>query len=100
LEIGGFRSGPWLIVEASTGTNLATEESFAGVQVIGSWFVEIDHDRIEGIEPAGRVSWGDADRTVEDDDGMLLTPGFNVYLAGRNRLMINWDVFRPAGGFD
>jgi hypothetical protein len=43
-----------------------------------------------------RVSWGDPDGAVEGDEGVLLTPGFNVYFAGRNRLMLNWDVFVPA----
>jgi hypothetical protein len=49
--------------------------------------------KVEGIELAGRVSYGDPRRDTELDEGLLLTPGFNVYFNDRNRLMFNWDVF-------
>lgn len=96
-EIGGFRRGLWVLAEGTLGDNLVTQERFAGAHVIASYFVGTGGTRIEGWEPVGRVSWGDPDRSVAGDEGMLLTPGINVYFAGRNRFMVNWDVFVPSG---
>lgn len=96
-ELGGFRRGLWVLAEAATGDNLATRERFAGAQAIATYFIRTDGARIEGWEPAARVSWGDPDRSISGDEGVLLTPGLNLYFAGRNRLMLNWDVFVPQG---
>jgi hypothetical protein len=96
-EIGGFRRGLWILAEATTGDNLATQERFTGAHLIASYFVGTGGGRIEGLEPAGRVSWGDPDDTIAGDEGLLLTPGLNIYFAGRNRVMLNWDVFVPNG---
>jgi len=93
VELGGLRQGWWLLAELSSGTNLATEERFLGAQGIAARFTRTGGTRIEGIEPMARVSYGDPDDTVEGDSGILLTPGLNLYFAGRNRLMFNWDVF-------
>jgi hypothetical protein len=97
VEVGGFRRGWWLVAEGTTGTNLVTEQRFLGAQAALSHFVRTGGARVEGVEPVARVSWGDPDRTVEGDAGVLLTPGFNLYFLGRNRVMFNWDVFRPEG---
>jgi hypothetical protein len=96
-ELGSFRRGLWVIAEAAIGDNLATEERFAGAQLVTSYFVPTGGARVEGIEPLARVSWGDPDRSIDGDEGLLLTPGVNLYFAGGNRLMLNWDVFVPAG---
>jgi hypothetical protein len=97
-QLGGFRRGVWLLAEVSAGDNLVTLERFAGAQVVGSYFAATGGARIEGVEPVARASWGDPDRTVEGDDGVLLTAGVNLYFVGRNRLMFNWDMYRPGGG--
>jgi len=94
-ELGGFRRGLWLIAEAAAGDNLATEESFRAAHVIVAWFRRTGSARVEGVEPVARVSWGDPDDTVDGDAGVLLTPGVNLYFAGRNRFMLNWDVYVP-----
>jgi hypothetical protein len=94
-ELGGLREGWWLLGELSSGTNLATEERFLGAQGVLARFFETGGTRIEGIEPMARVSYGDPDDSVDDDAGLLLTPGVNLYFIGRNRLMFNWDVFVP-----
>jgi hypothetical protein len=93
VELGGLRQGWWGLAELSSGTNLATEERFLGAQAVAARFMRTGGTRIEGIEPMARVSYGDPDDTVDGDSGMLLTPGLNLYFAGRNRLMFNWDVF-------
>lgn len=97
LELGGFRRGLWLLADVTVGENLATQEQFAGAQVVGAWFVPAGGGRVEGLEPVARFSWGDPDRTIAGDEGVLLTPGVNVYFFGRNRLMFNWDVYLPRG---
>jgi len=97
-EIGAFRRpGLHVMAEAVTGDNLAAGERFAAAQAAATFFIPTNGARVEGVEPAGRISWGDPDRTIDGDEGLLLTPGINLYFAGRNRLMLNWDVFLPRG---
>lgn len=95
LELGAFRRpGVHVLAEVSGGDNLAVDGStFFGAQGVVSWFQPITHTRVEGWEIAGRASWGDPRDNVEGDAGLLLTPGINLYFSGRNRLMLNWDVF-------
>lgn len=95
VELGGLRRGVWLLGEVSTGRNLVTREQFTGAQAVLSYFHATGGARVEGIEPMGRISWADPDDTIDGDAGMLLTPGVNVYFFGRNRLMLNWDVYVP-----
>lgn len=95
VELGGFRRGWWLIAEAATGDNLVTLERFSAAQAVLARFIGTGGRRIEGVEPVGRVSWGDPDRSVAGDAGVLLTPGINLYFLGSNRLMLNWDVYLP-----
>lgn len=95
-EWGDFRRpGLRVLLEGSTGENHLADETFLGGQAMASWFREVDGGRVEGVEGAARVSWGDPNRSVDGDAGVLITPGINVYLFGRNRLSLNWDVFVP-----
>lgn len=97
-EWGGFRSaGPHFLAELAFGDNMAADDRFAAGQAILAWFAPIDGGRVQGVEPVMRAGWGDPAADRDDDAGMLLTPGFNVYFHGRNRLMVNWDVFVPQG---
>jgi hypothetical protein len=96
LEIGRFRRpGLHLLAEVTLGDNLQQpDDEFLAAQGIVAWFRPLGSARkVEGIELAGRVSYGDPRRDTELDEGLLLTPGFNVYFNDRNRLMFNWDVF-------
>lgn len=96
-ELGGFRSGWWVLADATMGDNLLTDETFAAAQGVLSHFRPTRGGTIEGVEGVGRISWADPDRSVDGDAGMLLTPGVNLYFAGRNRVMFNWDVYVPEG---
>ncbi|HEY0810774.1 MAG TPA: hypothetical protein VGD49_11465, partial [Longimicrobiales bacterium] len=60
------------------------------------WFQPLSNPRIYGVEIAARASYGDPLREVEEDEGLLLTPGVNVYFFGRNRLMFNWDLYMTS----
>lgn len=98
LEWGAFRApGLHLLAEVVRADNLASGETLAGAQLVGALYRDVRARRFEGVELTGRASWGDPDRTVSSDEGFLLTPGLNLYVQGRNRLMVNWDVFLPPG---
>jgi len=91
---GGFRHpGLNLMAEFMIGDNILLDERMMGAQGILTWFAPTGRTRIEGIEPLVRLSWGDPNTELDDDAGILLTPGINVYFHGRNRFMLNWDLF-------
>src|SRR5690606_7005118 len=95
-EWGVFRRpGLRILAEGTAGENYLADETFAGAQAMASWFHETGGNRVEGVEGAARVSWGDPNDSVEGDAGVLLTPGVSIYFSGRNRLSLNWDVFVP-----
>ncbi|HEY0672245.1 MAG TPA: porin [Longimicrobiales bacterium] len=102
LEVGAFRrKGLHLLAEVALGDNLqAPDDEFLGAQGILSFFQPLDGQKIEGLELAGRASYGDPRRDIEGDSGLLLTPGINLYFFGRNRLMFNWDVFNAGDRFE
>lgn len=100
LEIGGFRDGTHLQVGLIGGANWRLEPSstdevprFLTGQAILSRYVPLESARFAGVEPMARVSWGDPDRGVSDDSGLLLTPGIFLYVAGKNRIGANLDVY-------
>ena len=100
LEIGGFRDGTHLQVGLVGGGNWRLEPSSAdGVprfltgQAILSRYIPLKGGRFAGVEPVARVSWGDPDRDVSDDGGLLLTPGVFLYVAGKNRIGANLDIY-------
>jgi hypothetical protein len=96
-EWGAFRRpGLHVMAEAALGDNLVDDGTFSGAQVIAAVFKPLNNTRIEGLEPLFRVSYGNSSRAYEGDEGWLLTPGLNLYFAGRNRLMVNWEIFVPG----
>ena len=98
FELGTFRrAGLHVLGEATTGTNMAVDESFVAVQAMLGFFHPLAGDRVDGVEPSLRLSWGDPNSEIADDAGILVTPGLNLYFAGRNRLQVNWDVYIPQG---
>lgn len=93
-EWGAFRRpGLRVLAEAVTGDDFLVGNDFFGAQGIVSFFRGLGGDRLEGVEPLFRASYGDPNRRIVGDEGWLLTPGINLYFFGRNRLMFNWDVY-------
>ena len=98
---GGFREeGLRIMAEAMMGDNPllligSAPRSMMGAQVAAGWFMGRE-GRVEGLEPVLRVSYGDPDTDVDANEGVLLTPGVNVYFSGRNRLMVNTDSYLPS----
>jgi len=102
-EWGAFRRpGAHIVLEVAYGDNFVIPEMpFAAAQTWLSYFQPVRGGRVEALEPLVRLSWADPDTGRDGDHGFLLTPGFNLYFAGRNRIMVNWDVFFPGlGGVD
>jgi hypothetical protein len=98
LRAGEFRRpGAMLLAEVAVGDNFVAGTRFLAAQAIVSWFAPVTFGRFEAVEPVGRVGYADPSRVTGGDDALLLTPGVNLYLTGRNRLMLNWDVFVPGG---
>ncbi len=100
LEWGAFRRpGLRLVSEIMAGDNLASPaegKGMRGAQVQAAWYAPARRSRVQGLELAGRVSFGDPDTDVHGDDGWLLTPGFAVYFFERDRMQVNWDVYVPS----
>ncbi len=100
LEIGDFRDGTHLQVGLVGGANWRLEASsadgpprFLTGQAILSRYVPLKDGRFAGVEPMARVSWGDPDRDAADAAGLLLTPGVFLYVAGKNRIGANLDIY-------
>ena len=53
-----------------------------------------------GVEPILRVSAADAQGPLDRADGVLVTPGLNLYGARNARLALNADVFLPSDDRD
>lgn len=110
-EWGGFDGGPHVQAALVLGKNaleaedggppdLRSEEPLAGMlawQAIGSWRLELE-DRyfVEAIEPLFRVTMANPNTEIGEDDVWGLTPGVQIFLDGRNKLALNWDILRFA----
>lgn len=99
VEYGGFDPGLHLLGEAVMGDfDPVTGAEFAGAQGWLAWRTGAVSERIAAVEPVLRVSWADPDR---DDvggiapGGTLVTPGLNLYLGGKNRVMFDYDLWSP-----
>lgn len=101
LEYGSFSPGLHVVAEVAAGdADPFRGDSFLAAQ---SWLSYRTRalGRADGLEPLLRLSYGSVDPgdpLLADSGGLLLTPGVNVYLGGLNRMMLNYDLWTPAGG--
>ncbi|NIM48495.1 MAG: hypothetical protein GTN62_02325 [Gemmatimonadales bacterium] len=89
------------VVYGDNWRNLATPDpsKFFAAQAAATYRVPIRDNRfLYAVGPVARVSWGDPDTDVGDDDGWLLTGGVAFFFTGRNKLALNVDIWRPAAG--
>ena len=105
VEFGSFRDGTHVQFGFIGGENWLAEDPVTGesptfltAQGIVSHYVPLSDGRFEAIEPMARVSWGDPSRDIDDDGGLLFTPGVFLYVMGRNRIGFNLDVYSPQTG--
>lgn len=97
LEWGRYgANGFHVLAGITTGENLYVDARILGAQGMIGYLVPLRGSRIQAIEVLGRASYGDPNTSRSGDHGILLTPGVNLYLGGRNRLLVNWDVYAPA----
>lgn len=93
LQASVVRGDNWHLLD--TAGDAAT---FTAVQAVASWYVPTSSPRFAGVEPLVRVSWADPDGGAADDGGTVFTPGFMLYVAGRNKIGLNLDVWSPQSG--
>jgi len=105
VDLGNFESGLHLQAGIMTGDNWLDLDAsgdasrFLTYQGIATYRFPLSNPgRIHAIEPIGRVSWGDPDRTTARDGGLLFTPGLQLHFEGRNKMAANVDVWRPQSG--
>ncbi|MGQ0816324.1 MAG: porin [Gemmatimonadota bacterium] len=97
VEWGGFRRrGLHALAEAVAGSNLLADSRFSGIHAMVGAFVPLRGQRLEGVEPMLRASFGNPDTERRNDDGLLITPGVNLYFFDRNRLLLNWELYSPG----
>ena len=63
-----------------------------------SYYLPVDAERFAAVEPLVRLSYGDPSTDANDDSGLLLTPGFMLYVTGRNKIGLNLDYYAPENG--
>jgi hypothetical protein len=83
----------WKALDAS-----GNEAQFLTGQAVLTYFIPVDSDRWEAVEPLARVSWGDPDTETADDAAWLVTPGFSLFVSGRNKIATNLDIYIPEMG--
>ena len=72
--------------------------TFKAFQGVFSYYAPLTSDRIAGVEPLLRLSYGDPDTGLSDDGGLILTPGLMFYIAGKNKIGANIDIWSPQTG--
>lgn len=71
--------------------------NFRSLQTIFSYRKLIaNNTMVEFIEPLVRISWGDPDKNIANNGGMLSTFGFVTHFVGRNKIAVNVDTWNPS----
>lgn len=102
VEVGSWREGFHLVGALAHGENwkAGPDASFTSLQGLASLYMPLESPRLAGWEPMLRISWADADDTVDDGGGLLVTPGLTLYVSGKNGLATNVDIYSPSGDGD
>ena len=108
LEVGAYdRPGLHFAGEVATGDfDPSIDARFFGAQGWLTYRTAALSERITGVEPVLRLSYGDPDSGDDAAEvpgfaavgGTLVTPGVNVYFGGLNRIMLNYDFWSPLEG--
>ena len=75
-----------------------TGATFRGAQLWAAYDLVPRAGAVSMVEPLLRLSRGEVEGAPGLDGGTLVTPGVNLYLGGLNRVMVNYDLWLPAGG--
>ena len=99
-EVGSFSPGVHFLGEIAWGDfNPVTGTEFLGAQGWLAYRTGPLGPVITNLEPVARVSLGELDGAIADAlrarEGMLVTPGLNLYFGPLNRVMLNYDFWIP-----
>ncbi|MDT8341777.1 MAG: porin [Longimicrobiales bacterium] len=103
-QYGGYRDGLLLQAGLLGGDNWKNPDdagdpsTFLAWQALGSYYFPLSGGRFVAWEPLLRVSGGDPDTDLDDDDGLLVTPGLMLYVQGKNKIGFNLDYYTPDTG--
>jgi len=82
-------------IDLAAGEDFASLQSFQGV---AGYRISVDGaDWLEAWSPILRVSYGDPNSDIDDDEAWGFTPGLALYLHKRNRLALTWDFASFTG---
>jgi len=104
VQYGTWRDGLLLQASLVAGENwkkldaAGEPAAFRAFQAAASYYRPLEGPRLAGVEPLLRVSWGDPDTGVASDGGVVITPGFMLYVSGRSKIGFNVDVWSPETG--
>jgi hypothetical protein len=104
VEYGGWRDGLHLEAAVTGGDNWkALYDSgdapvFFAFQGMASVFLPTSSDLFTAVEPVARLSVADPDTGMDDDGGLVFTPGLMFYFVGKNKVGLNVDVWSPQAG--
>jgi len=104
VQVGTWRDGLLIQAAVVSGENWRSLDlndvpgSMVTAQIAASFYVPLEGDRIIGIEPVGRISVADPDDNIDEDGGLLITPGLMLYFMGKNKIGFNYDYYSPAMG--
>lgn len=104
VELGTWRDGLHVRGSVVAGDNWRDLDAsldpatFLTFQGIVTWYIPMDSERFVGIEPLGRLSYGDPNTSVDSDGGLLVTPGVMFYILDRSRIGANMDIYSPQTG--
>ena len=99
IEVGSWREGLHLLAGLVHGVNWKAGPGarFTAVQGLATHYLPLGAAGLAGVEPMLRVSWANAGGGTVDGRGTLVTPGLTTYISGRNGLVMNLDIYSPAG---
>lgn len=122
LEYGGFRPGWHVIADFATGDNVPTNRrinsgrntgnlvntadsnvvTFRALSLVGAYRIATrgaDTRIVKTVEPALRIDYADPNTSVSNDQGILFTPGVNVYFANSVilRTALDWYQYEVGG---
>jgi hypothetical protein len=100
LEYGAYyQPGPHFQLGLIAGDNwkAGKDVSFLTGQAIYMHYIPVasESGNVVALEPVARVSWGDPNGEVDEDGGILMTPGVMVYFKQRTRIGASLDIWNP-----
>ena len=100
VVIGDYgRPGLVALAEVAAGTfDPFRDQRFVSAQGWVAYRLPVGDGPLVAVEPLFRASVADVDGPLSPTEGVLLTPGLNLYAPGNTRLALNADVFLPGEG--